>query len=181
VRKAITCYLVFSCAAFGSTPWITTVTPGTPRNNFTGYVGLLLSVGSSSVTVNSLGRYCLIGNTQSHTIYLSQNSGTTLASATITCPGNVSTFVYGCLPSPYTLAASTNYYLMASEISGGDWWYDDNASVTTTAVASDNYSIYSGSPNNGIIINSSGHTYVPPTFQYSGSCRTVGRLIGFGQ
>ena len=88
------------------------------------------------------------------------------------------------LASPYTMAASGTYYLMASETNGGDTWYDDNTSVTTTAVANDSYSIYSGSPNSGILLNALGHTFVPPTFQYAGSCQSVGkvgRLIGFGQ
>jgi hypothetical protein len=183
MRKASALLLLCCYAAFGNTQWITAVTPGTPRNNFTGYVGLSLNVGASVVTINSLGRYCLSGNTQSHTIYLSQNSGTTLASATITCPGNVNAFIYGCLASPFTMAASATYYLMSSESNGGDMWYDDNASITTTAVASNDYSIYSGSPNRGILLNTPGHTFVPPTFQYSGSCGRVstGRLIGFGQ
>jgi hypothetical protein len=184
VRKLVASFLACCFAAFGSTQWITAVTPGTPRNNFTGYVGLSLTVGPSSITINALGRYCLSGNTNSHTIYLSQNNGATLATTSITCPGNANAFVYGCLTTPYVMAASTTYYLMTNETNGGDTWYDDNTSVTTTAVATDNYSIYSGSPNSGILLNTLGHTFVPPTFQYAGSCQStgkVGRLIGFGQ
>src|SRR5207237_5795779 len=55
------------------------------RNNYTGWVGMRFTVGSTSLAVNALGRMCVAGNSGVHTMKLVQTSTNgDLAGGTIT-------------------------------------------------------------------------------------------------
>jgi len=139
------------------------------RNDFGGFVGMRFTVGSSALSVNALGRIFITGNSGTHTVKLVQAStGTDLpgASVSISMTGGVSgQFKYVSLGSPVTLQANTAYYLVSQEASGGDQWYD-TGTVSSTAAAAVNTSIYSFNSVNWNSYNTANTSYVPANFQY---------------
>ncbi len=147
-------------------PLITTQTLGTPRNNYTGFVGMRFQAGSSNMTIGSLGRICLSGNAGTHTVKLVKTDGTDLVN------GSVSISMAGCSPGQYTyqtlatavtLAANTAYYLVSQETSGGDQWYDYSP-VTPSAAATISGPVYfAGSY---FVVAAPGYSYVPVNLLY---------------
>jgi hypothetical protein len=154
-----------------TTNFVTSETLGTLRNDFTGWVGMNISVGSSPLTVTALGRIVASGNTGSHTVKLvNASTGVDVPGGSVsvnTVGGTPNSFVYANLASPVTLSANTNYYIVSQETQNGDHWFDFNTTIVTTAVAADTFSVwgYNGSGYNGIA-SSSNHTYVPVDFVY---------------
>jgi hypothetical protein len=139
------------------------------RSDFSGWVGMKLTVGPSALTVTSLGRLCITGNTGTHTVKL-LTAGTGVAlpggSAQINMSGcTAGQFTSVALSTPVTLAAGASYYLASQETAGGDKWYDLGQISTTIAAASNN-SIYSYDGSNWLSISGSNTSYVPPTFGY---------------
>jgi hypothetical protein len=142
------------------------------RNDFGGWVGARLTVGSASLTVNSIGRLCLTGNLGSHTVKFAANGQDVPGgSVQVNMAGcTAGQFVYSALPSTISLQPGVTYELASLEVSGGDTWYDSGP-VSTTADAAVNDAVFY----NGSWINSSGAntSYVPPNFQYSVSGGSV--------
>lgn len=137
------------------------------RNNFTGFVGLKLRIGSAALTVNSVGRGCIPGNSQNHLVkFVNAATGADIpgASATVNMAGCGTDFVYQTLASPVVLQTNTTYYLVSSETAGGDNW-TDQSQLTTSSEAAVLTSIFSlGS---GYAINEANAAYVPPNFLYT--------------
>jgi RHS repeat-associated protein len=107
----------------------------TSRNNYTGWVGAVIQIGSSPVTISELGRWKLPGNFRTHTVKIVQENNVDLPGALVTvnmASGSDGTFVYSALPAPVTLEANKAYYLVTSVTDQGDTWYDWNQKVTTT-------------------------------------------------
>jgi YVTN family beta-propeller protein len=151
--------------------YVTATSLGSLRNNFSGWVGMRFTVGSSPVTVSGLGRMFAPGDTGSHTVKIvtaSNSQNLSGGSVTISMAGGTpGSFVYASLPSTVTLNANTAYYILSQETASGDQWYDMNTTITTTTVASETGSVYSGdgatySPN-----GSAGQAYVPVDFVYT--------------
>jgi RHS repeat-associated protein len=105
----------------------------TLRNDFTGFVGASITVGSSPVVVSELGRWKISGNSGSHLIKLvraSDSADVPGGAVTVNLTsGTVGTFVYGALPAPITLESFTTYYLICQEYLSGDTWYNENQPV----------------------------------------------------
>jgi hypothetical protein len=148
------------------------------RSDFSGWVGMKLTVGSSSLTVSSLGRVCVAGNSGTHAIKF------VTASDGIDVPGGSSSvnmsgcaagqFSYEPLANPITLQANTAYYLATQEQAGGDQWYD-YGNVTSTNSGTVNNSVYSFNGANWNQTNLPSTSYVPPNFLYTtgGSGSTI--------
>jgi uncharacterized repeat protein (TIGR01451 family) len=140
------------------------------RNNFTGWVGMKLTVGTNPLSVTSVGRICVAGNSGTHTVkfvYPSTGEDVTGSSALVEmaqCPPGQ--FVYAPLASSITLQANTSYYLVSEEVSGGDQWYDHGA-IAVTADAVVNNSIYTPDSATWIPSSTANSSYVPPNFLYS--------------
>ncbi len=138
------------------------------RNDFTGWVGMKLTVGASALSVSSLGRICVSNNVQTHTVkFVNAGTGNDVAgaSASVNMAGcSTGQFVYSSI-SPLTLPAGTSYYLVTQETQNGDRWYDQGAvSATTDATVNSSVYFYSG---NWIPVNSANTSYAPPNFKYS--------------
>ncbi len=138
------------------------------RNNFGGYVGMELTVGSKPLVVYSVGRVCVSGNSQSHVVeFVNASTGTAVAggSATVSMSGcQGGQFVFAALNPPITLPAGGSYCLVSLESYGGDEWYD-TGSITTTAVATVSNSVYS-SGSGWYPIGAVNTSYGPVSFQY---------------
>ncbi|MGA2715763.1 MAG: protease pro-enzyme activation domain-containing protein [Bryobacteraceae bacterium] len=160
----------FQCTAAPGTAFVTGYASSGPplRNDFTGWVGMKLTVGANPITVSSLGRICVANNTQAHTVKF-VNAGTasdvTGASASVSMAGcTAGQFVYTAI-SPATLTAGASFYLVSQETQGGDRWYDQGAiSAATVAAVNSSVYFYSG---NWYPIGSANSSYVPPNFQYT--------------
>ena len=117
-----------------STSFRTSYSGGTDLNIFGGWIGAKITMGGTGKTVTSLGRYCVSGNSASHTLHVADSSFATLASCSVNmsgCTGGVTTY---CTVSQ-ALSASTVYYIMSEEINGGDHWIANDSTITTTGVA----------------------------------------------
>jgi alpha-galactosidase len=160
----------FQCSGPASTSFVTGYALSNPsvRNDFTGWVGMKLTVGAAPLTVTSLGRICVAGNSLPHTVKLvnaGNGSDVAGASAAVNMPGCApGQFVYSGINS-VTLPANTTYYLVSQEAQGGDRWYDQGG-ISTTAAAAVNSSVYFYA-GNWFSIGAANSSYVPPSFQYT--------------
>ena len=168
-------------AQASGTALVTSKVLGTIRNNYTGWVGMTIRIGTSPITVTGLGRIVAGTSTGTHLVKIVQASnGVDLpgASATVNVAGGApNTFVYASLASPVTLSANTSYYVLTLETFGGDQWYDYNSTVQTASVASVTSAVYgTGAPYTAL--GSSGETYGPVDFLYSMSVSNGPPVIG---
>jgi hypothetical protein len=151
--------------------FVTGKTPGMVRNNFTGFVGAKITVGGSPLTVTSLGRIFVTGNTGTHAVKLvTASSGADVAGGSVsvnTAAGVAANgFKYAALPAPVTLAANTAYYVVSQETSGADQWYDSNTTLTTTPDAAVNSAIQRSSTS-WVVTGGANNSYVPVDFKYA--------------
>ncbi len=140
------------------------------RNDFGGWVGMKLTVGTTALSVNAVGRVCVSGNSRTHVVKLvSAATGQDVAggSAAVDMAGcTPAQFAYSALASAINLGAGASYYLVSQEAVGGDKWYDSGA-VSTASDAGVNKSVYSVDSANWITINGANTSYVTPNMQYS--------------
>jgi hypothetical protein len=136
------------------------------RNNYTGWIGTEFTVGANPISVAALGRICVAGNTQMHTVEVVTTTGTLVGSASVNMAGcTAGQFVYATPGSSITLLANTAYYLASQETNGGDLWYDHD-SLTTTGVATDSGPFYSGDGINFLPLGGANASYGPVNFSY---------------
>lgn len=155
------------------TNFIISTAPGSVRNDFTGFVGMEITVTANPLVVASLGRFVIAGNAQPHTVQIiGVSTGNVVGSVTVNTSGQTAgQFSYATLAAPVTLAAGSTYYVVSQETAGGDQWYDI-ISVTGRADATINGAAYF--TNNAWFINGAGanHAYVPVDFTYTGGVTT---------
>lgn len=141
--------------ASGDTSFVSSVNVGSAplRNDFTGGVGMEITVGSTAIRATQLCRSYVSGNSGTHTLTLATTAGATLATASINMgAGSTDANGFKCatLPTPVNLAANTSYYVTSSETSGGDQWRDYSLTLTPTAGA--------GSIPNAVYLYNGGYT-----------------------
>ena len=155
-------------AQVNGTPLVTSMSLGTLRNNYSGWVGATIKVGPAPLQVSGLGRIAAAGNTQSHTVKLvDANTGVDVPGGSVSVTtSNVTarTMAYAALT--VTLNANQTYYLVTQENFGGDQWYDFDSSVQTGAVAAVSSAVYS-SGSSYTQIGSAGKLYGPVDLLYS--------------
>jgi len=150
-----------------STQAITSTPSAGLRNDFTALLGCRISIGAQALTVSDVGRWKTPGNALTHLVGLYVQSTGILVpggSAVVDLSGGtVDTYVYASLLSPITLAAFTDYYLVAGETNLGDQWYNDEAATSTADLT-----IVSSAYNAGSWVElSPGETYSAPNFLYT--------------
>ena len=152
------------------TAFVTGKTLGTVRNNLAAWVGFKVTVGASPVTVTTLGRIFVSGNTGTHTVKI-VNAGTGAdvpgASVSINMAAGTASngFKYVTLAAPVTLAANTAYYVASQETNGGDQWYDSNTVLTTTNIGVVNNAVQKPN-NNWQSAGSTNNSFGPVDFKY---------------
>src|SRR5262249_54323154 len=134
--------------SLSGTAFVTSTALGTIRNNFSGFVGMIIQTGSSALTINALGRFAAPGNTGAHLVKIVEaTTGTDLpgGSVSISMAGAAtSSFAYASLSTPVSLNPNATYYIMTQETAGADQWYDTNTTLQTNPVAAVTGSVYSG-------------------------------------
>jgi len=153
----------------GGNPFILTQTLGTLRSNFTGCIGYSFDVGGSNITVDSVARWKVAGNSQTHTVKITNiDQSIVLATAAIDLTtGSAGTFVYASV-TPVVLSAATTYLISSSETNGGDQFYDDDTTPTSTAAyATLGNSVFASACTSGTAFSPhlAGKTYVPVNFR----------------
>jgi hypothetical protein len=129
------------------TPFLTGFALNGPalRSNYGNFVGMKFTVGGTPLTVSSLGRICITGNSGTHTVKLvTASNGANVAGGSVSVPMAGCTagqFKYVGLPAAVILAANTAYYVVSLEVNGGDQWYD-SGTVSSTTAATVNNSVY---------------------------------------
>ena len=127
----------------GVTPFIESlVFPVETRNNWQGWLGMAIQVGSSPILVTQIGRIKLPLNTGIHELKIvegiANNSIVDLgASVTLDLNGAVADadgFVYGQLGNPIELLPQRIYYVLTHEAAGGDESYGNAIGSTLTTV-----------------------------------------------
>jgi hypothetical protein len=153
----------------GVTSFVTTVNFSGPRNNFQGWVGMAITLGADDLIVTQLGRIVGPANVQSHVVKIvdAGPGNADLAAVTVNMPGGaVGDFAYAPLPSPITLQAFRQYFVVSHEVAGGDQWFDLN-SVVTTAVANVTAAVFNDDTAPGFMFQGgAGNAYVPVSFRY---------------
>jgi hypothetical protein len=147
---------------------VSSVTAGTARNDFGGWVGGSFTTGASPVTLTQLGRLFLSGNSGTHTVKVVTSNGADVPGAfvSVNLSGGVpGAFNYAPLGSSVTLNPNTTYYIVSKETAGGDLWYDFNTVVQTGSSASVNGGIYSFDGVAYIFVSAPQRMYVPLDFK----------------
>lgn len=158
--------------AMGDTSFVSSVNLGSAplRNDFSGAVGMEITVGSTPITATQLCRYYVSGNSGTHTLTLASTSGATLASVPIDMgAGSADSNGFKCaaLTHGVSLSPSTSYYVTSSETNGGDQWRDYNLTLTPTSGAGSIPSavyLYGGSYT---LYGSTDNSYGPVDLYYS--------------
>ncbi|MBV9743319.1 MAG: immunoglobulin domain-containing protein, partial [Acidobacteriia bacterium] len=149
---------------------VTSEVLGTIRNNYSGWVGMVIQVGSTPLTINALGRFAAAGNSGTHSVKIvNAATGGDIpgASATVSMTGvPAGTFAYGNLSTPVTLSSNATYYVLTQETSGGDTWYDYNTTVQTNSAASVGGAVYNTS-GGYTVTGSAAHSYGPVDIIYT--------------
>jgi hypothetical protein len=151
-----------------ASPWVTSFTPTRLRNDFTGWVGAQVRVGSSDVSVSAIGRWVASGNAGAHAVKLvaaATGADVVGGSATVATgdapPGG---FRYAPLTHPVTLRAGATYYLVSRETAGGDAWYDYDTRLVTSSVAAASGVVYAFSGDDWVAGGGQGMAYGPVSF-----------------
>jgi len=158
----------YTAGSPGATSYVTSAQLGTPRSNFSGWAGMAIAVGSSPITVSSLGRMVTAGNNANHVVKLVNAAGGDIAggSATmVTAGATPGSFAYAPLANPVVLNADTTYYLVSQETAGGDAWYDWDTTVQTASAATLTSAVWAYT-NSYSTIGGTGHSYVPVDFKF---------------
>lgn len=157
-------------------PLITSVVPGTLRNNYPQFVGMRLLVGPNPLRVTRLGRMMAPGNSGTHLVKLVRaDTGADVpgGSASITMAGGTpGQFKYGALATAVTLGPFTTYYLVSKEAAGGDQWHDVNSRVTTTSAAAVLGGAYGTGPGAWFAPAGEGAAYGPVDLIHESGCGT---------
>jgi RHS repeat-associated protein len=152
------------------TSFVTSFTPTSLRQDFSGWVGSTVTVGQADVQVTSLGRWVVAGNSGSHVVKLVDAAtgvdvvGGSVSVATAGTPAGRFAFVD--LDSPVTLRANSRYHIVTQETAGGDSWYNYNTKLVTTSVAANTGLVYSTTPGKWVTGGSAGNGYGPTSFLY---------------
>ncbi len=95
------------------------------RNDRSGWFGMEITTGASSLIVTRLGRWVAPGNSEVHPVKLVEAlTGATLGSVNVATVGtDPGQFAYAPLPGSITLSPQSRYYLLSQETAGGDAWY----------------------------------------------------------
>jgi hypothetical protein len=150
--------------------FVATETLGTPRNDFSGAVGMAIRVAADPLTIHGLGRFVVAGNGGTHVVKIADGTtGVDLpgAAVTISLSGTVpNQFAYGILAAPVLLNPNTEYYVVSQETIGGDQWLDLDTTVVTASVATVVAAAFTDGVAPFVRGGGPGHTYGPVDFLY---------------
>lgn len=150
--------------------FVTSQTLVTPRNDYTGFAGMAITVGSKSLKVQTLQRYCIPGSARNHTIEIidAQNK-TQLPNgvAAVSLAGKPEGFEIGALTHEVILSAGQTYYIVSQEETGGDQFYDNDTAVVAQPDATVVSPVYQDDAGQWVLLGAPDHSYGPVNFTYT--------------
>lgn len=155
--------------AVAPTNYITASTLGTLRNNYSGWVGMAVTVGGAPLVVSQLGRMVAPGDSGTHVVKLVSAGGADIpgGSVTVSTSGVTSgSFAYASLSAPVRLTANTTYFIVSQETAGGDLWYDLDTALQTVNVATLVSPIYGPGTSYAAVTGAGNHSYGPLDFRF---------------
>ncbi len=133
------CDKVFGLSHFSiDIPLVVGETLMTPRNDYTGWVGMAIVPQGEDRQVYAIARYCLPGNAGNHSVKIVDGDGNDVPDTTtnVNLAGQTANqFVFASI-SGVTLKANLKYYVLSYETTGGDQFFDF---PTTIVPSSDNF------------------------------------------
>jgi hypothetical protein len=161
--------------------FVTSTTLGTIRNNFTGWLGMIITVGNSPIAITKLGRWVVAGSTGVHALKIVDSAtGNDVAgslTSVATAGAQSAAFVYASLPSPVNLNPNGIYYIVSQETAGGDYWYDSNTVIQNNPAATISAPVYNPGTGYFAIPNTAGQSYVPVDFHFTASTATSAPFV----
>jgi hypothetical protein len=171
--------------AGGTANFLSAITPGSVRNNYSGWVGFKFSTGSKTPTITALGRWRVSGNTGTHLVRLYKSDNTQIASVSIDMSSGTAGEIKWASITPVTLLSGTSYYVLSQELDTGDQWYQDDTTVTGNSDAGTLWgSAYTSDPSVSFTDNTSGgYSFVPVSFQFTsgGTISAKTLALDYGQ
>jgi hypothetical protein len=170
--RFVGCDLVFGVIELPPAPleFATVGTLGMSRNDFTGFAGMAIDVGSKALKVQSLERYCVANSTGDHRIKIvDAETGMQVGDTALVSLANKSEgFVSAKLMSATTLTAGKRYYIVSEELTGGDFFFDNDTTLTilhpdATVVQP----VYFNDPMQQWVLLGTGQSYGPVNFAYT--------------
>jgi len=152
-----------------ATTFVTSQTLMTPRNDFAGFAGMAITVGSKSLKVQTLQRYCIPGSTRNHTIeIIDAQNNTQLPNgvAAVSLAGKPEGFEIGALTSEAILSAGQTYYIVSQEEVGGDQFYDNDTAVVVQPDATVVSPVYQDNTGQWVLLGAQDRSYGPVNFTY---------------
>lgn len=155
--------------------FVTSKTLGTPRNAFTAFLGMAIQVGPSPLTIVTLGRVFVPGNSQMHVVKIVEAAtGADLPGGTVIVDMAAATavetdagdFVYESLASPVTLDANVSYFVVSQETMGLDEFHDNDTTIEPSSVATATGSVFGTGGTSYAIDGPARTTYGPVDFQH---------------
>ena len=143
-----------------------------------------ITIGASNLSVTSLGRWIIAGNSQSHVVKIvdaKTGYGVPGGAATINAAGQpTGKFAYTALAQPITLLAGSSYYLVSYETDGGDAVLNYDTVIAHTAVASVLGGVYANAstPLEFNDYNLTNQSFGPLDFAYTTGAVKSNTLIG---
>ncbi len=140
------------------------LTDSTLRNDLSNWLGFRFTVGSTPLTVTSLGRWVVSGNIRSHLVIITDSTlMTNLAWATVeTANKPAGEFAYGTLTNSIILQANNTYAILSYEEGGGDYWHN-NATIASHDIALNVQAVKEGPE---YVIFSTNSSFVPVDLHY---------------
>ena len=170
--RFVGCDIVFGVTAVDPAPpsFVVDQALGKIRNDFSGFAGMAVDIGSKSLKVRSLGRYCVAGSTGDHRVEIvDAQTGVPLPTAVviISLLGRPEGYVSANLTAPLILNAGQRYYVVSEEVMGGDQFFDNDTVLTTlpdATVASPVY--FDSDAQQWVLLGNPGSSYGPVNFAY---------------
>lgn len=154
-----------------ATEFVTGQILDSPRQNGDNYfTGFKFTVGGAGITVTELGRWNYSGDSQTHTLCITDSTGAILASVSINAAlGTPGSYQFAALGSPVVLSASTVYAVLSQEPNGDTFEDGIGGDISYTSVATVNGAVYAGqTPGLPLNVVAAGDfSYGPVNFKYT--------------
>ena len=150
---------------FAKDPVLKTLRPA----DFSGFAGMAIDVGSKSLKLKTLERWCVAGSTGDHRLQIiDADTGFQVpgSAVIVSLAGRADGFVSGTLTSAITLDAGKRYYIVSEEVIGGDGFFDNDTLLTTRTDATVFKPVYFDGTAQQWVFLGSGASYGPMNFSY---------------
>ncbi|MFD0715488.1 fibronectin type III domain-containing protein [Paenibacillus sp. GCM10027626] len=143
---------------------------GSSWNDVNGWLGMKITIGSSPLVIEQLGRWVVTGNSGAHTVKIVEAAtGADVAGAAVSVDTSSvapNQFKYVELTSPIILQANTSYYVVSDEQVGGDRWRGYGTVINPAPDFGIDHAAKLLDGGTWVLDGSSNNSYVPVGFKY---------------